>query len=134
MKIALPTMDGTGISPHFGRCSAFAVFEALDGVIQNREIRPNRFTAHARGECNETDAPEQQHHHNDAPHSHAPILQALHDCDIVLCLGMGRRAADDLREAGIHVFALESPMPLDEAVRAFLDGKIQSSGGFCQCH
>ena len=53
MKIAVPTMDGTSISAHFGKSKAFLVFECEGGEIRGRELRENdQHKAHdPGGEC-----------------------------------------------------------------------------------
>ena len=129
MKIAVASTDGVSISPHFGRSRSFIVFEVVGGRIANRELRPNSHTAHAQGKCDDGG----EHDHGQA-HSHADIVKALSDCQVVLCHGMGWRAAEDLKRAGIQAFVLEIEASPDEAVQAFLSGEVKAGGPFCHCH
>jgi len=138
MKIAVASTDGVSISPHFGRSESFIVFEAAEGRITGREVRPNSYTAHAQGQCAGHEAHEahegHEAHDHAQPHSHADIVNALSDCQVVLCYGMGWRAAEDLKRAGIQPFVLDAEASPEEAVQAFLAGKIKPGGAFCRCH
>ncbi len=128
MKIAVASADGVSISQHFGRSRCFIVFEIADGKIAGREVRDNTYTAHAKGECKDGK------HHHDQPHSHATIVAALHDCAVVLCGGMGWRAADELRANGIQALVIGRPTMPEHAVQGFLDGELKPASGFCHCH
>jgi len=134
MKIAVASADGETISRHFGRSACFLVFEVDGQSIVGKEVRDNTYTAHAKGQCaGGHDDHEQDHHHHDQPHSHAEIVSALHDCHAVLCHGMGRLAADDLRHAGIEPVLIGFDLTPEEAVKAYLAGQLQSGGTFCRC-
>jgi len=128
MKIAVASADGTALSPHFGRSRCFIVFDVVDGEIAAREVRDNTYTAHARGECKEGG------HHHDQPHSHAEIVGALHDCQAVLCGGMGWRAAGELQANGIRPLVVEPGTTSEQAVRDFVAGRLKPASGFCRCH
>jgi len=125
MKIAVPTQDGSSISQHFGRSRSFFVFEIDSKDIINRSIRDNKFTAHAKGEC------DGGHDHD---HGHEDIVAALRDCHAVLCYGMGWRAAEDLKNGGIKAFVLREQMSPEEAVSHYINGELTESAGFCNCH
>jgi predicted Fe-Mo cluster-binding NifX family protein len=129
MKIAVASSDGIHISPHFGRSSHFLLFDIEDGKVIGKEVRSNTLTAHARGECSGG------HEHNHAAHSHASIVEALRDCNAVLCYGMGWRAAEALGHAGIQPFVLEEECTPERAVTLFLEGKLATaSQGFSRGH
>jgi predicted Fe-Mo cluster-binding NifX family protein/acyl-coenzyme A thioesterase PaaI-like protein len=127
MNIAVPTNDGISISEHFGRSAAFLVFNVENGKIQSRELRTNgQKHSHDRGECG--------HHSSEATHhSHAGILSALEGCELVICAGMGLRAAEALEGQGTQV-VIAAPAPAEETVNAYLAGTLPSaSEGFCHC-
>ena len=126
-KIAVASEDGQNISHHFGRSRCFLVFEVEDKQILGQSVRDNTFTAHARGECQ----PGTEHHHH---HGHGAIVQALADCEAVLCYGMGWRAAEELKQNGIQAFILPTEMPPEAAVNAYLTGNLGPAGSFCRCH
>ena len=122
MKIAVAS-DGNAIASHFGRCACFLVMQVENGQIVGRETRPNTYTAHALGKCD--------HEHD---HTHGPIVNALKDCDLVLCYGMGWRAAEELQKNGIQVAIVGEEMTPDEAVKRYLAGELKAGGDFCRCH
>lgn len=126
MKVAVASEDGVSISHHFGRSRCFLVFDIQDGKVTERSVRDNTFTAHARGECDET-------HHHDQPHGHGAIVEALKDCQAVLCYGMGWRAAEDLKQKGIQAMLVPGEMSPEEAVGKYLRGDLGAAGGFCRC-
>lgn len=128
MKIAVAVTEGDTVSPHFGRSRAFLVFEIADGRVVGRERRDNTFTAHAAGEC------EDGRHEHDHAHGHGAILAALRDCQAVLCGGMGWRAAEDLKAAGVEPIALARPTTAEEVVRGLLAGTLDRASTFCRCH
>ncbi len=126
MKIAVASEDGVSISHHFGRSRSFLVFETQDKQIVGQSLRENTFTAHARGECQEA----QPHDHH---HGHEAIIGALHDCQVILCYGMGWRAAEDLKHNGIQAFVVQGETTPQQAVVDYLAGKLNLAGGFCRC-
>ena len=128
MKIAVASADGVAISQHFGRSQCFIVFDVAQGKVIGREVRDNTYTAHAKGECKEGE------HNHDQPHSHADVIAAMKDCQVLLCGGMGMRAAEDLQASGIQPFIVDASLTPDNAVRDLLDGKIKPGGCFCRCH
>jgi predicted Fe-Mo cluster-binding NifX family protein len=122
MKIAVAS-DGTAIARHFGRCACFLVFQVENGRVVRRETRANTYTAHALGQCD--------HAHD---HTHGPIVQALGDCALVLCYGMGWRAAQELQQNGIQVAIVSEELTPDEAVRRHLTGELATGDAFCGGH
>ena len=128
MKIAVASADGVSVSQHFGRSQCFIVFDVADGMVTSHEVRDNTYTAHAKGECKGGE------HHHDQPHSHADIVAALHDCQVVLCGGMGWRAAEDLQANGIRPIMVDPTLTPKQAVQDFLTDKLKGGSGFCRCH
>lgn len=129
MKIAVASADGVAISSHFGQSKCFIVFEVAEGKVVSREVRDNHYTAHARGQCQGHTA-----HDHAQPHSHADVVNALRDCQVVLCGGMGWRAAEELKANGIQAFVLDIEASPEKAVAAFLAGKVKAGTPFCRCH
>lgn len=129
MKIAVASTDGVLISEHFGRSKSFIVFEVADGKVGEGQVRDNTYTAHAKGECKEG-----ENHHHDQHHSHADAVAALCDCQIVLCGGMGWRAAEELKASGIQAVIVDAGLSPNQAAQDFLDGKIKPGACFCRCH
>ena len=119
MKIAIPTDDKTTICPHFGKTAGFIVYSIEDRAILETEYRQNTFTGHAQRHHDEN------HHGGDHHHSHAAILQALGDCQIVIANGMGRRLYNDFEEWKIQVF-ITRENNLENAIEAFLNNTLDS--------
>jgi len=128
MKIAIASADGVTLSPHFGRSTCFIVFEVSDGKVIGREVRDNTHTAFAKGECSGAEA-----RHGAGEHSHAAVVNALRDCQVVLCGGMGWRAAEELKANGIQALVVEGQAAPEEAVAAYLAGNLKRTGSFCRC-
>ena len=128
MKVAVASVDGVSISHHFGRSQCFIVFDVVGETVGDGTVRPNTYTAHAKGECDGEEG------HHDQPHSHASIVDALKDCSAVLCYGMGWRAAEDLSKNGINPFVIEEEMTPQEAVQRFAAGSLKPASSFCRCH
>ena len=128
MKVAVPTNDGTSISDHFGRSSAFLVFDIEDGKVSGRSLRPNNGCHPNQGDACHNDS------HATQPHSHAAIVAAIADCQLVLCGGMGQRASDALTAHGISPVFVRGTGPAEGIVEAYLAGtlKPETTSG-CRC-
>jgi predicted Fe-Mo cluster-binding NifX family protein len=126
MKIAVASEEGVSISHHFGRSRCFMVFEVEDKQVVGRSLRDNTFTTHARGECQE--GVEHNYHHG-----HGAIVEALKDCQAVLCYGMGWSAAEELKQNGVPAFIVSGEMSPEEAVSKYLAGDLGAAESFCRC-
>jgi len=113
MKIAIASDDGKTIASHFGRTRGFIVLESDGKSIGTQEYRPNTFTGHARGL-------EGADHGLDR---HAPILNALSDCQVVISHGMGRKIYEDLKQANIEVFITDET-DAERAIALYIQGKL----------
>jgi predicted Fe-Mo cluster-binding NifX family protein len=123
MKIAVITDDGNNISRHFGRAPFYAVFTIEDGKIVQREMRDkmgHHQFVHEEGLVDE------QGRHGFGPGSqdrHAAMAQAIKDCDVLLCGGMGWGAFESMKQAGIKTVVTDIT-DIGSAVQAYLDGTI----------
>lgn len=127
MKIAVPILDENSISPHFGRCGAFLVFDTEDGRIRNRELRLNPHGHHAHAG--------QGHASGHGQHSHAGFLALLEDCGMVISAGMGPGALAALQSAGKRVLLVRPGQAPEAAVQAFLAGRLtESEQEVCSSH
>jgi predicted Fe-Mo cluster-binding NifX family protein len=108
MRVCVPTMDDRGskavLSAHFGSAPYFTV---VDSDTDEVEIVRNRQAHHAPGSCE--------------------AVGGLADLDVrvVVCLGLGRRAHDGLRRAGIDVFVADGGAVCD-VIDAFRAGRLRS--------
>ena len=119
MRIAVPSDDGLTLSAHFGKCREFLIFEARDGQVAPLEGRPN-------AGC---------HGHGAGPEGgHAGMVEGLRDCQVVLCGGIGERAMQALRAAGIAAVRVEAAGNAQEIVAAFQAGALPTAQtSMCRC-
>lgn len=144
MKIAVPSDNNKTLSQHFGRCAGFIIFDVAEGGILSSEYRFNTFTHHVTGQQHQygphpghgqghDHVTEEAHHTSHGNHSHARILDALQDCDIIIAGGMGYRLQEDLAGAGkkVHITRLINAR---EAVEMFLQDRLVSDKEACRHH
>jgi predicted Fe-Mo cluster-binding NifX family protein len=123
MRIAVITDDGNNISRHFGRAPFYAVFTVEDGEIVKREMRDkvgHRQFVHEEGLVDE------HGRHGFGPGSqqrHDSMAQAIRDCDVLLCGGMGWGAFESMKQAGIKSVVTDIT-DIGNAVQAYLDGTM----------
>ena len=123
MKIAIPTNDGINLSAHFGRCRQFLIFEARNGEVKLIETRMN---AGCHGHGTRDGAAEHP--------SHSGFVEALRDCETVLCSGIGAGAVEALKAGGITVVLVDATGNAEQIVTAFQAGALRpASVGMCQC-
>jgi len=136
MKIAAITDDGITISQHFGRAQYYAVLTIEDGAVVVAETRPKlghaafREVGHAGPQMaahqheQESTEKEGRHGYGDgAAHRHAAMAEAILDCDILLCRGMGYGAYEAMAQSGIKPVVTDIPL-IEEAVKAYLAGDL----------
>jgi predicted Fe-Mo cluster-binding NifX family protein len=123
MKIAVITDDGTTISQHFGRAQNYAVLTVEEENITNREIRQK--LGHAQFGNDPHVEPHGQQHGFDpaAQNRHNQMAEAISDCQVLLCRGMGRGAYESMKSRGIRPIVTDIAS-IDEAVIAFIKGNI----------
>lgn len=123
MKIACITDDDREISQHFGRARHYAVFTIEEDQVVGRELR-NKLGHQQFAEA-ETHAATGPHGTDPASQrKHSQMIDAILDCQVLLCGGMGWGARQSLQEAGITPVATDE-MLIEDAVRAYLAGTMQ---------
>ena len=128
MKIAVASDDGVSIAGHFGRCACFVVYEIADQKATRVELRANSAGRHhGQGDCTDHQSGER------VGHDHESFLMALHDCEAVICRGMGRRAIADLTVRGVKPLMVSDEISADEAVERYSQGRLQLSHGSKCC-
>lgn len=124
MKIAAITDDGNTISQHFGRAPYYIVLTIENGQIVNREMRDKLGHAHFANEPHEQAQPGQPHGFDPASQNrHVQMAEAIADCQVLLCGGMGRGAYESMRTRGIKPVVTDLAS-IDEAARAYIEEKI----------
>lgn len=136
MKIAVATADGVSLSQHFGQSTGFVVFEVEGDAIRSRELRQIRQTPHEGGICphGEHSGPQAQPEGGQGAHNQGGLAGVLGDCEVVLCGGMGRGAAQALVQLGFRPVVLAFAGSAEEAVSQYANGTAAAATpGFCQC-
>ncbi len=124
MKIAAITDEGTTISQHFGRAAYYLVVTVEDGKIVNREMREKMGHAHFVNEPHPQEVPGQPHGMDATSHNkHLQMAEAIADCEVLLCRGMGMGAYESMKTRGIRPIVTDIAA-IDEAVMAYVEGKI----------
>ena len=110
MKIAV-TYDNGEIFQHFGRTEFFKVYEVENNQIVSSEVIGSNGTGHG---------------------ALAGLL-AEQGIDVLICGGIGGGAQEALGEAGVELCA-GAQGEADEAVKAYLNGELVSTGANCDHH
>ncbi|NLW07692.1 MAG: dinitrogenase iron-molybdenum cofactor [Clostridia bacterium] len=107
MRIGVAT-EGNMVAAHFGHCPHYSLFDVEDGKIVNKEL---------------VASPPHQ------PGVLPPFLGNL-GVNCVIVGGIGARAVELFRQQGIEVI-MGASGPVEEVVKAYLNGEIESSGTVC---
>ncbi len=110
MKLAVTYQDGN-VFQHFGRTEQFKIYEIENSEILNTTVINTNGTGHE---------------------ALADFL-AAEDVSALICGGMGEGAQAALSAAGISIFS-GAEGNADEAVQAFLAGKLENAGVNCDHH
>jgi ATP-binding protein involved in chromosome partitioning len=108
LRIAIPVADGK-LSPHFGHCTVFALFEVRDKQIVRKEIAP-------------------------APaHQPGMLPNWLHEkgANVLIAGGIGMRAKVLLEQSGIQVIIGVAPEEPETVVYSYLAGTLQDGANLC---
>ncbi|HNQ21632.1 MAG TPA: NifB/NifX family molybdenum-iron cluster-binding protein [Phycisphaerae bacterium] len=119
-RVAFASDDGTAIAAHTGRCACFVIYNVADGQAPRVESRANTFTTHAQEGCAGPHAPGPPAGH----HSHASLLDALADCQVLVTRGLGPRLLADLGARGIDVCVCNAD-GVEDAARLFAAGQLR---------
>lgn len=124
MKIAFITDDGKSISQHFGRARYYYVVEVEDGIVKQSETRDKMGHHHFSGE---------EHHSHEGQGSgmdaashdkHHRMSQAIQDCEVLICGGMGMGAYQSMQTFGITPVVTQI-RDIDAALQAYLSGELK---------
>lgn len=110
MKIAA-ACEGSNITQHFGHCENFMIFDADNGKITSKVSVPN------------------------PGHKPGFLPNFLHDLgvNVIISGGMGGGAVDIFNEHKIEVVTGASGNA-ETAAKAYLEGKLKSTGSICNAH
>jgi len=124
VKIAAITDDGKTISQHFGRALYYLVATINNGEVVSQEIREKVGHYHFASEPHAAETPGKPHGMDPASHDrHILMSQAIADCEVLLCRGMGTGAYESMKERGIRPVVTDIVM-IEEAVLAYINGQV----------
>lgn len=110
MKIAVATSNNQ-ISEHFGHCEEFTIFECENQSIISSEKIEN--PGHKPG--------------------FLPNFLADQEISVIITGGIGKNAILNFEERGIKVIT-GATGSMEDAVKIYLEGKLESSGSICNKH
>ncbi len=122
MKIAVITEDGKTISQHFGRAPYYMVLSVENGQIINREQR-EKMGHHQYDHHEEHHHPGEHGQDEDSHGKHVHMAEAIQDCQVLLCGGMGYGAYESMRRLNIQPVVTDLS-DIDAAVQAYLNGTL----------
>lgn len=125
MKVAVASVDGIAISEHFGRSRYMLVFQVEGDTITSMEKREGSYAPHATEDCEARPSA-------GASHDYHEMVSAIEDCHVVLCRGMGWRAAQELVRSGINPLVIQDELTPQQAVEKYLAGELTPAKGFCR--
>ena len=108
MTIAIPVTGGK-LSPHFGHCEHFALFQLENDRIENQTILAS------------------------PPHEPGMLPPWLKDkgVNLVITGGMGRRAQDLFTSSGVRVIYGVEPQDPEAIVEQYLNGSLDTGDNVC---
>lgn len=124
MKIACITDDGITISQHFGRALYYLVLTIEEGKIVNREKRAKMGHNQFQGAAHVEEPHAAGHGMDSASHDkHVSMADAIADCEVLICGGMGTGAYESMRRLNIKPIVTDLNN-IEEAVQAYLQGTL----------
>jgi predicted Fe-Mo cluster-binding NifX family protein len=135
MKIAVITEDEKTISQHFGRAAYYLVVTVDDEKIVERELREKighaQFSGQEESQAKGHQRQYGQSHAQEDGHGfgrqaqdrHMHMAEAISDCEVLLCGGMGRGAYQSMQDKGIRPVVTDEPS-IDAAVLAYIRGEL----------
>jgi len=123
MKIAFVTDDGINITQHFGRAGKYLVVEIDNGKELSRDLRDKFGHTHFHKPGEHADHGEQDHDSAENHQKHVQMMDAIMDCDVVVCGGMGQGAFVSITSMGKEVFMTDN-LQIDSALKGYIEGKL----------
>ena len=124
MKIACITDDGNTISQHFGRAQYFLVLTIEEGKIVNREKRAKMGHNQFQGAPHVEEPHTEGHGMDSASHDkHISMADAIADCEVLICGGMGTGAYESMRRLNIRPIVTDLS-DIEAAAQAFINGTL----------
>jgi predicted Fe-Mo cluster-binding NifX family protein len=123
VKIAVITDDEHTISQHFGRAPYYLVATVAEGQVIEWQRRDKLGHAHFSNEPH-AHQPGEQHGFDPASQDrHTRMAEAIADCEVLICGGMGAGAYASMQARDIKPVVTDIKS-IDEAVQAYLAGHL----------
>jgi predicted Fe-Mo cluster-binding NifX family protein len=124
MKIAVITDDGKTVSQHFGRAPYYLVLTIENDKIISREMRDKLGHKQFSAESHMEEPHGESHGMDSASHNkHVSMAEAIADCKVIICGGMGMGAYESMRRLNIQPIVTDI-RDIDMVVQSFIDGKL----------
>jgi predicted Fe-Mo cluster-binding NifX family protein len=121
MKIAIPTNDGLNITSNTKFLKGFKTFEISEGKVLKESFITGIQTAHP------VLASLGSSEHSIADN---PLLEAIHDCKIVISNGLDKNLFEDLMRAHKEVYVTEAS-DVRAAIRRFIHQTLKNHPELC---
>jgi len=131
VKIAIPSDDGKSISPHFGRCRCFIIYEIEGNKIKNRTVRENLCCPHRVNVCPKTVSVQTREFIERIQNE---VLSEIRNCQVLIGRYMNQSAIDNLNSHNVKIVLVDEK-EADVAIEKYLLGalvEIQDQQ-FCMC-
>ncbi len=128
MRVAVAASDERVISEHFSRTSRFLIYDIQDGQVRNKESHDVVLTDAQWAACEL----ERAGNSDSVQPDYQPLLDVLDGCQVVLCRGMGWRAAQELVRHGVNPIVILDQLTPDQAVEKYIWGGLTPGKGFCR--
>ena len=122
MKIAFVTDDGKTITQHFGRAGKYLVVDVEDKKEVSRELRDKFGHTHFAKPGHDHSLPP-DHGSAENHQKHIQMMDAIMDCDVIICGGMGRGAFMSITSLDKDVF-MTSTLDIGVALTGYLNGEL----------
>ena len=123
MKIAVITDDERTISQRFGRAPYYLVATVNDGQVIEWQRRDKLGHVHFANEPHEHPTGERHGFDPASQDRHSRMAEAIADCAVLICGGMGAGAYESMQARGIKPIVTDI-RSIDEAVQAYLAGNL----------
>jgi len=120
VKIAIPSDDGKSISPHFGRCHYFVIYEIECNRINSRGVRENLCCPHRANMCPKTVSVQTSEFIQKIRNE---VISEICNCHILMGRYLNQRVIDNLNNHDIKAILVDEK-DADVAIEKYLLGTL----------
>lgn len=131
VKIAIPSDDGRNISPHFGRCRYFIIYEIEGNKVNSKTVRDNLCCPHRANICPKTVSVQTSEFIETIRNE---VVSEIRNCQVLIGRYMNQSAIHNLSSHNIKVILVDEK-DADVAIDKYLLGILVKSQNrqFCMC-